>query len=177
MQTEQHNTDAFWIFGYGSLIWKPNFPFICKKPAILTGWSRRFYQGSPDHRGTDAFPGRVVTLLQIPGEKCYGMAYQIAATNQQQILRYLDVREQKGYSLLSEKIQFLDHKQSQALVYIADPQNPHYIGPASAKDIASQIKKSIGPSGSNLEYFIQLRTALQQFSPPENHLEDIFRHL
>ena len=177
MQTVQQKTTAFWIFGYGSLIWKPNFRFICQKPAILTGWSRRFYQGSPDHRGTDSHPGRVVTLLPNPSKKCYGMAYQIASTDQDETLQYLDFREQKGYSLLTENIHFFDDTQTPALVYIASSQNPHFLGPAAAKDIANQIIKSIGPSGSNLEYFIKLRSALQQFAPPEEHIEEIFTHL
>lgn len=171
------DTQGLWIFGYGSLIWKPNFPFIQKKPAILTGWVRRFYQASPDHRGTKVCPGRVVTLLPDPTEKCYGMAYQIANTHREKVLNYLDIREQKGYSLLTEQIVLLGVGSVPALVYIAATDNPHYIGPESPKDIAAQITKCTGPSGSNLEYFLQLRTALQKFSPSEKHLDDIFQHL
>jgi cation transport regulator ChaC len=39
------------VFGYGSLVWRPAFPHVERRPACLHGWARRFWQGSPDHRG------------------------------------------------------------------------------------------------------------------------------
>ena len=66
-----------WLFGYGSLIYKADFPFINRQPAFITGWARRFWQGSHDHRGTPEQPGRVVTLIECAGHRCDGMAYQI----------------------------------------------------------------------------------------------------
>ncbi len=70
--------DEVWLFGYGSLIWKADFPFLERRPAHIHGWARRFWQGSHDHRGTPEAPGRVATLVREPGAVCHGMAYRIA---------------------------------------------------------------------------------------------------
>jgi cation transport regulator ChaC len=66
-----------WIFGYGSLVWRPAFPHRRRRPASIRGFCRRFWQASTDHRGTPEAPGRVVTLIESPGDRCWGMAYEV----------------------------------------------------------------------------------------------------
>ncbi|KAI9835480.1 MAG: hypothetical protein M1837_003781 [Sclerophora amabilis] len=119
----------FWLFGYGSLIWKPPPHFDRRVPGYITGYIRRFWQvGRPfvcgnrawelmwrihseDHRGTPEAPGRVVTLIErsfwrslvdphaSAGDKVWGVAYRIASSKVEEVKAYLDIREINGYSI------------------------------------------------------------------------------
>jgi hypothetical protein len=84
---------SVWLFGYGSLIFKADFPYIERRPASIAGWTRRFWQGSHDHRGTEAAPGRVATLVEQAGAHTAGMAYLITP----EVFAHLDHREKNGY--------------------------------------------------------------------------------
>lgn len=162
-----------WIFGYGSLVWRPNFDFRDRQPAKISGWARRFYQGSPDHRGTSESLGRVVTLIQAAEEECYGVAYAIDSHKRNEIFEYLDIREQGGYSLINADIQLLNGNHVSGHVYIANAGNRFYLGPTSVEKMAIQILTAHGPSGSNLEYFNQLYEALSLFAPDDAHMTEL----
>ncbi len=93
-----------WVFGYGSLIWRVDFPFAVRKPACITGWSRRFWQGSHDHRGVPDAPGRVVTLVAQRDAICDGIAYLI----EHSVFEHLDHREKNGYERHEVALTFAD---------------------------------------------------------------------
>jgi len=97
---------SVWLFGYGSLIYKADFPYLQRRPASIANWTRRFWQGSHDHRGTPDAPGRVVTLIEAPGAICHGMAYLITP----EVFAHLDHREKDGYLRLATPISFEDQQ-------------------------------------------------------------------
>ena len=168
---------SVWIFAYGSLLWRPGFAFHSCRSAILPGWKRRFWQGSPDHRGTKSHPGRVVTLVPQASAVCVGMVYQLDRENADEIMRALDVREQGGY--VREQLQVsLENRQSiAATTWIAHSDNQNFLGPTTHSNIASHIASSAGPSGSNIDYFERLLDALSQLNVREAHTRRISRWL
>jgi cation transport protein ChaC len=167
------NHHSVWLFGYGSLIFKADFPFVERRPASICNWTRRFWQGSYDHRGTELAPGRVVTLIACAGARCDGMAYLITP----QVFAHLDHREKNGYLRAVTDIVFEDGSSVEGLVYIADERNAAFLGPASELEIARQIAAAAGPSGRNRDYLIDLARALREQGKVDPHVFAIEEHL
>lgn len=151
-----------WIFGYGSLIWRPNIEHVERLEGAITGWQRRFWQGSPDHRGTPERPGRVVTLVERPRARCLGVAYRLPADKADVIMARLDHREQAGYRRIDVQVEPPEGSPVTAVCYIAGPANPCWLGPAPLGEMAAQIANSTGPSGPNAEYLVRLAAALRE---------------
>ncbi|KAH8368197.1 hypothetical protein KR084_008318 [Drosophila pseudotakahashii] len=178
--------DDVWIFGYGSLVWKADFPYIDRRRGFVWGFKRRFYQHSIDHRGIPERPGRVVTLL--PGDpvedRVYGVAYRIAASQKGAVLDHLDYREKNGYERCS--LEFHEYPNTtaaggggepiQVIMYVATQANDSYAGDVwQVPCIARQIFSSAGPSGPNREYLFNLAAAMEQLFPGavDEHLEEL----
>lgn len=158
-----------WLFGYGSLIYKADFAYLERRPASIRHWVRRFWQGSHDHRGTPDAPGRVVTLVAQPDATCAGMAYLIRTD----VLAHLDVREKNGYLRFVTELALDDGRHVEGLVYIATEDNAAFLGPAPEPEIARHIARSVGPSGSNRDYLLQLAAALRQLQAEDPHVFSI----
>lgn len=168
----------FWVFGYGSLIWRPDFPFAERRIATVDGWRRRFWQGSTDHRGVPGAPGRVVTLAPEAGAVCWGAAYRIDPDDRETVLAHLDYREKGGYALKAVTLALREpDRRTAGFVYIATPDNPNYLGPAEDAEIARIAAVSRGPSGPNDEYVLRLADALREIGADDPHVFAIERHL
>ena len=155
-----------WVFGYGSLIWRPDFPFLERRTATVTGWARRFWQGSHDHRGVPDAPGRVVTLVPAPGETCIGMAYRI----EHAVFDHLDYREKNGYERVPVSLTLDEADVVAGVVYIAAIGNHAFLGDAPIEEMARQIRRSAGPSGSNVDYLVELADALRGLGARDAHV-------
>jgi cation transport regulator ChaC len=163
------------VFGYGSLIWRADFPFAERRRARITGWSRRFWQGSHDHRGVPDAPGRVVTLIADPTARCDGIAYLV----EHPVFDHLDHREKNGYERRDVTLQF-DTGSAAGVVYIAPVGNHAFLGPAPLEAMARQVLASRGPSGANTEYLYALARALRELDADDPHvfeLETLVRSL
>nr|WP_315214416.1 gamma-glutamylcyclotransferase [uncultured Duganella sp.] len=173
---------SVWLFGYGSLIYKADFPYLQRRAASIANWTRRFWQGSHDHRGTPEAPGRVVTIIEEAGAICHGMAYLVTP----EVFAHLDHREKNGYLRLATTITFDDgdghgggggSDSVVGLVYIATPDNTAFLGEASEQEIARHIARSTGPSGPNSDYLNHLAHALRELGRHDQHVFEIERHL
>jgi cation transport regulator ChaC len=176
----QDDAQPLWIFGYGSLVWRPAFPFVERRPGFIEHWSRRFWQGSTDHRGTPDQPGRVVTLVREPDAICWGVAFRVASHERERVLARLDHRERGGFDRHEVTVKLDEHRDEAAaaeevcaLVYRATPENPNYLGPAPLREIAAQVRRCQGPSGANAEYVIELATALQALGATDEHVFEL----
>lgn len=165
-----------WLFGYGSLMFKCDFEYTERRLAAITGWERRFYQGSNDHRGTAERPGRVVTLVASndPNTQCVGAAYLIKPKD---ALPHLDLREKNGYLRRWMEMRFLDSgaaghtgRDTLGLVYVATEGNEAYLGPAPIDEIAKHIIVSVGPSGTNTDYLFRLAECLRGADIHDSHV-------
>lgn len=171
-----------YIFAYGSLIFRPGFPYLERRRAFVRGFQRRFWQGSPDHRGVPHLPGRVATLIPTDNASpCGGCAYRVVGEQANQILAALDDREQAGFERREVRL-FDDHAPDSdsfatGITWIAGSDNNHFLGPLSEEEIARWVMTRRGPSGENRDYVLALAGALRELHIRDPHVEGIMTHL
>jgi glutathione-specific gamma-glutamylcyclotransferase len=167
-----------WVFGYASLVWRPALPFVDRRAARVTGWARRFWQASSDHRGTPEAPGRVATLVPAPGAIVWGVAYAIADVDWPAVRELLEVREQGGYDRVDAIAGLAAGlaageviAEVPAVMYVGGDAGGHFVGPEPLETTAAIVRRSRGPSGDNATYVRELARALVEMGAPDPEVE------
>jgi cation transport protein ChaC len=153
-----------WVFGYGSLMWRPGFPFGETAPALLKGAHRALCVYSIVHRGTDAEPGLVLGLDR--GGACRGVAFRVAEGAEDDTVAYLREREQVTdvYLEVYRPIRLLDGsgRSLRALTFLVDRSHAQYAGGLSVEDQVRIVKSGKGQAGGNVEYVMRTLRHLEE---------------
>ncbi|MGH1406230.1 MAG: gamma-glutamylcyclotransferase [Rhodomicrobiaceae bacterium] len=150
------SNQGLWVFGYGSLMWRPEFSYEYRVKGRCAGLQRSFCVRSVHHRGSYAQPGLVLGLDR--GGACDGVLFYVPSPQAIQTLSYLRKREQvtRVYREVYMPVELLDGsgRVCRALCYVADRGHKQYIGTLSVQRKADIIRRCVGQSGKNIDYFL-----------------------
>ncbi|MYZ49176.1 gamma-glutamylcyclotransferase [Propylenella binzhouense] len=166
-----------WVFGYGSLTWRPGFPYLESRPARLAGAHRGLCVYSWVHRGTPERPGLVLGLDR--GGTCRGVAFRVAAAERDEVVAYLRAREQVTNVYL-ERIRtavFDDGGSTEALTYVVDRGHEQYAGHLDEETEFAIVRGAEGRSGRNAEYVINTALHLAAIGIPDRRLSSLAARL
>jgi len=164
-----------WVFGYGSLMWRPGFAFIERRTALLHGRRRAFCIYSVHHRGTYERPGLVLGLA--PGGSVRGAAYRVADRDWEAVYAYLREREQptETYFEAWRDIHIDGDGAAPALVFLSDTKHPQWAGALSHEAQADLIAGSKGLSGRNIDYLRDLVMHLHDDGVRDHGMEALLK--
>jgi cation transport protein ChaC len=154
--TADQSDEDLWVFGYGSLMWRPGFDFLERRNARLVGAHRALCVYSFVHRGTPARPGLVLGLDR--GGNCRGIAYRVAAGQRGATIDYLRAREQVTlvYREAWRRV-WLDDDPNlsvHALCYMVDRGHHQYAGRLPLPEQLRLCRQGHGRSGACRDYVL-----------------------
>lgn len=160
-----------WIFGYGSLIWRPGFAYLERRRARLDGRHRALCIYSVRYRGTPDRPG-LVFGLDIGGT-CEGVAFRVAAEQAEAVARYLRDREQVTgvYRCRWRPVALQGGGEVRALHFLADRDHPQYAGRLTLSEEAAIVRSAKGTAGTNSEYVLSTAAHLRELGIRDRRLE------
>jgi cation transport protein ChaC len=162
-------SEDLWVFGYGSLMWRPGFPHRQFAPATLAGYHRSFCIFSHLWRGTPERPGLVLGLT--PGGSCRGIAFRVIAEDRDEVLIYLHERELGSYAYqpVTLPVDLTDGGRVRAYCFVADTSHPQYAGELPRDRAAAIIMEAEGRGGLNRDYLISTVRELDRhgYAEPE----------
>lgn len=167
----------FWVFGYGSLMWRPGFEYVTQRAAALEGYSRSFCMYSHHHRGTRQVPGLVLGL--DPGGICTGSAFLVAEPQVPSTIAYLKEREMDHYPYvpLYAPITLDTGERVTAYTFIVNTQHPQYATGLTVPEKADIIMRAEGISGLNRDYLINTVQHLENLGYVEDELHALLKEV
>jgi glutathione-specific gamma-glutamylcyclotransferase len=170
--TAEQERGELWVFGYGSLMWRPGFAYLERVPARLIGLHRALCVFSFVHRGTPERPGLVLGLDR--GGMCRGIAFRIAASARADTVAYLRAREQVTtvYVETMRQVELEDdaRRRVRALCYLVDRSHVQYAGRLTLAESLHHVRQGHGRSGRNSDYVLETVRALEALGYRESEL-------
>jgi glutathione-specific gamma-glutamylcyclotransferase len=166
--------EDLWVFGYGSLIWKPDFEFAERRPARVNGWHRALKMWSRINRGTPERPGLVFGLLS--GGSCQGMVFRIAQAQGQDTLVRLWAREM-AMAVYDPKwlTCHTPHGPVKALAFTLSRKSPSHTGVLTEEQYRAIFEGACGKYGTTLDYAQRTLEELARHDIRDRHLERLLR--
>ncbi len=162
--------DAIWVFGYASLIWRPEFPAVETRPAKLIGWHRALRMRSRINRGTPERPGLVFALLN--GGTCKGLALRMSPQTWQEDLVRLWAREMPTAVYTPRWLNCLTNAgRVRALTFTLDRLHPSHTGPIDNDAIIEILSHARGRYGSTLDYLLETARGLREQGIHDREIE------
>jgi cation transport protein ChaC len=166
-------SEDLWVFGYGSLMWRPGFEFTEQRPARLNGAHRALCVISHFHRGSPEEPGLVLGLDR--GGSCRGVAFRVSGKLRLQTIAYLREREQVT-SVYLEKTRLVDlldgdRQRVNALCYLVDRGHAQYSGAMTLDEQLRYVQRGHGKSGANVDYVLATVDAMHALGIRDRGLE------
>ena len=166
-----------WVFGYGSLLWSPEFPHVETVLARLDGYHRSFCMRSIHHRGTEAEPGLVLALDALDGAHCQGLAFRVAPDAHDETLDALRAREliSSAYLEVVLPVSLDDGRAVDAVSYVIDPGHVQYCGGLPLAEQAEIIAGAVGGRGANRDYLYNTADHLSELGIEDSELSWLAR--
>jgi glutathione-specific gamma-glutamylcyclotransferase len=162
---------SFWVFGYGSLMWRPGFTYARRCKGLLRGWRRSLCVYSHIYRGSPERPGLVLGLDR--GGACPGVAFEVDPALREATVRYLREREQATAVYLERMapVTLESGDRVRALTYIADRLHHQYAGRLDREAMLQYVRGGQGRFGDNAEYILETHDHLQALGVRDPDLE------
>ncbi len=166
-----------WVFGYGSLMWRPGFDAVETTSAKLSGFHRALCVHSYVHRGTRERSGLVLGLDR--GGSCKGIAFRVLAEKRDHVLTYLRARElvTNVYRERFASVALDDGRNVSAVTYVVDRNHVQYAANLNEDDAAQIVARAAGISGTNPDYVASTVQHLRQMKIHDSLLEGIVKRL